>query len=185
MFDVVLVAELIINWTNNTLVSGMRNDPYGIIDVRKDLGSADYITMTTVGATVSQLLEWHRLLVISLQWRHNEPHGVSNHQPHESLLNRLFRRRSDKTSKLRVTGLCVGNSPVTGEFPAQRASNAERFSIWWRHHVFQRSTVATIYSAMKRLNKWKCLIWRKHTTCKSANGTQYTHASVVNDTHDS
>ena len=44
------------------------------------------------------------------------------------------RRRSKKTSKLRVTGLCVGNLPVTGEFPAQRASNAENVSIWWRHH---------------------------------------------------
>ena len=40
-----------------------------------------------------------------------------------------------KTSKLRVTGLCVWNSPVTGEFPAQMASNAENVSIWWRHHV--------------------------------------------------
>ena len=39
-----------------------------------------------------------------------------------------------KTSKLRVTGLCAGNSPVTGEFPAQMASNAEIVSIWWRHH---------------------------------------------------
>ena len=29
--------------------------------------------------------------------------------------------------------LCAGNSPVTGEFPAQRASNAENVSIWWRH----------------------------------------------------
>ena len=38
------------------------------------------------------------------------------------------------TSKLRVTGLCARNSPVTGEFPAQRASNAENISIWWRHH---------------------------------------------------
>ena len=44
------------------------------------------------------------------------------------------RRRSKKTSKFRVTGLCVGNSPGTGEFPAQRASNAENVSIWWRHH---------------------------------------------------
>ena len=35
------------------------------------------------------------------------------------------RRRSKKASKLRVTGLCVGNSPVTGEFPTQRANNAE------------------------------------------------------------
>ena len=30
-----------------------------------------------------------------------------------------------KTSKLRVTRLCAGNSPVTIEFPAQRASNVE------------------------------------------------------------
>ena len=51
------------------------------------------------------------------------------------MLNRLSRRRSEKASKLRVTGLCAGNSPVTGEFPAQRASNAENVSIWWRHHV--------------------------------------------------
>ena len=36
---------------------------------------------------------------------------VSYHQPHGCLLNRLFRPRSKKTSKLRVTGLCVGNSP--------------------------------------------------------------------------
>ena len=70
----------------------------------------------------------------ALQWRHNERLGVSNHQPHDSLFNRLFRRRSEKTPKLRVTGLCGGKSPVTGEFPAQRASNAENVSIWWRHH---------------------------------------------------
>ena len=44
------------------------------------------------------------------------------------------RRRLKKTSKLRVTGLCEGNSPGTGEFPAQMASNTENVSIWWRHH---------------------------------------------------
>ena len=70
-----------------------------------------------------------------LHWRHNEHHSVSNHQPHDCSLNRLFRRRSKKTSKLRVTGLCAGNSPVSGEFPAQKASNAENVSIWWRHHA--------------------------------------------------
>ena len=41
-----------------------------------------------------------------------------------------------KKSKPRVTGLCAGNSPGTGEFPAQKASNAENVSIWWRHHVY-------------------------------------------------
>ena len=80
-----------------------------------------------------------------LQWRHIGRDSVSNHQPHDCLLNRLFRRRSKKTSKLRVTGLCAGNSPVTGEFPAQRDSNAEIVSIWWRHHVFlpQNSDLST------------------------------------------
>ena len=50
-----------------------------------------------------------------------------------------------KTSKLRVTDLCVGNSPVTGEFPAQMASNAENVSIWWRHHV----KAQTMFIALK------------------------------------
>ena len=71
----------------------------------------------------------------ALQWRHNGRDSVSNHQPHECLLNRLFRPRSKTTSKLRVTGPCVGNSPGTGEFPAQMTSNAENVSIWWRHHA--------------------------------------------------
>ena len=50
------------------------------------------------------------------------------------------RRKSKKTSnsKLRVTGLCAGNSPATGEFPAQRTSNAENVSIWWRQSCILR-----------------------------------------------
>ena len=73
-----------------------------------------------------------------LLWRQNGRDGVSNHQPHVHLLNRSFRRRSKKTAKLGVTDLCEGNSPVTGEFPAQVASNAENASIWWRHHILTR-----------------------------------------------
>ena len=73
---------------------------------------------------------------ILLQWRHNDLDGVSNHQPHDCLLKRLFTHRSKKTSKLRVTGLCVGNSPVAGELSTQRATNADNASIWWRHHNY-------------------------------------------------
>ena len=66
-------------------------------------------------------------------------------------LNCLFERRSKKkTSNLRVTGLCAGKSPGTGEFPAQRASNAENASSWWRHHVnvnfYQESLFAELKS---------------------------------------
>ena len=42
---------------------------------------------------------------------------------------------SKKTSKLHATGLCGGNSQLTGEFPAQRASSEENVFILWRHHV--------------------------------------------------
>ena len=80
--------------------------------------------------------QWQKSHTSALRWRHNELDGVSDHQPHDCLLNRLFGRRSKKTSKLRVTGLCVGNLPGTGEFPAKMASNAENVSIWWRHHGF-------------------------------------------------
>ena len=57
----------------------------------------------------------------TLHWRHNWRDGVSNHHTRDCLLNRYAGADQRKKSKLRVTGLCVGNSPVTGEFPAQMA----------------------------------------------------------------
>ena len=80
----------------------------------------------------------------TLQWRHNGCDGISIHQPPDCLLNRLFRCRSKKTSKLRITGLCAGNSPITGEFPSQWASNAEDVSIWWRHHGIEAYSYCAI-----------------------------------------
>ena len=53
--------------------------------------------------------------ISNLLWAHdndvimNERYGVSNHQPHDCLLHCLYRHRSKKTSKLRVSGLCAGN----------------------------------------------------------------------------
>ena len=66
-------------------------------------------TRTSSASTVI-LFKLTRFLY-TLRWRHNDHDGVSNHQPRGCLLNRLFKRRSKKTSKLRVTGLCAGNSP--------------------------------------------------------------------------
>ena len=90
--------------------------------------------MNMIHTFICSVVLWYRSLY-SLQWCHNGRDGVSNHQPHACLLNRLLRRRSKKTTKARVTGFCLGNSPVTGEFPTQMASNAKNVSIWWRHHV--------------------------------------------------
>ena len=102
--------------------------------------------VSTIVSTIKNhvLTHWGRAKHIcsgklSYRWsswrRHNGCYSVSNHQPHGCLLNRLFRRRSKKTPKLCVTGLCAANSPGTGEFPAQMHSNAENVSIWWRNHV--------------------------------------------------
>ena len=89
----------------------------------------------------------------SLQWRHNGHDSVSNHQHHDCLLNRSFRCRSKRTSKL--TGHCAGNSPGTGEFPAQMASNAENVSIWRRHHVKQSSFLLVEVAAdLHSLTHW-------------------------------
>ena len=100
--------------------------------------------------TVSKYMKAH--LWRTLQWRHKGRDSVSNHQPRDCLLNRLFRRRSKKTSKHPVIGLCAGNSPLTGEFPAQMASDAENASIWWPQHV------RIPYTYMDDLERWVWLL---------------------------
>ena len=93
------------------------------------------------------------ILITACWWRHNERDGLSNHQPHDCLLNRLFRRRSKKTPKPHVTGLYAGIHRW------QMASNAENVSIWWRHHVEnillkkEASHMATISKASPSLNE--------------------------------
>ena len=106
--------------------------------------------------------------IISLQWGHNGRYSVSNHQPHDCLLNHLFRRRSNKTSKFRVTGLCAGNSTLTGEFPAHKwPVTRKKVSIWWRHHGsmrFHKSCISKL--------SW---IWGTHGKWNSTDNNEYNH----------
>ena len=76
----------------------------------------------------------------TLQWRHNERDGVSNHQPYDCLLSRLFRRKSKKPPKLHVTGLCA----VTVELMVTRSGlnhaprRGQRCSVkltTWQHPI--------------------------------------------------
>ena len=89
-----------------------------------------------------------KLVCDPLQWCHNEHNDISNHQRPNCLVKCLFRHRSKKTSKLGATGLCEGNSLVTGEFPVQRASNMENASIWWRHHAVTRRYGDSFYCGL-------------------------------------
>ena len=122
-----------INWGTCALLTSLY---YVVYHASWQMGAQKFIIMLPRGqytCTPSYGQE-----IIPLQWCHNGRDGVSNHQPHVCLLNCIFRRRSKKASKFRATGLCEGNSPVTGEIPAQRASNAENVSICWRHHATLR-----------------------------------------------
>ena len=76
-----------------------------------------------------------------LQWRHNEHDGVSNHQPHDCLFNRLLKAHPKEDIKAprhwTLWGELTGDRwrgihrwPVNS--PHKRASNAD----WWRHHTF-------------------------------------------------
>ena len=108
--------------------------------------------MTVVGLLCwypSILVKWMHLSwrypIFALLWPHIEHDGISDHRRLDCLFNRLFRRKSQKTSKLRAIGLCEGNSPVTGEFRAQRASDGENVSIWWRHYEMSCNDLAKWY----------------------------------------
>ena len=99
--------------------------------VRPYLSFVETVTVTTT---------WAR-------WRLKSPASPLFTQP-------FIQAQIKETSKLRVTGLFVGNSPVTGEFPAQMASNAENVSIWWRHHGYP----ANIRTLKTRATN--CFCWR-------------------------
>ena len=116
---------------------------------------------------------------VVLQWRHNGRGSVSNHQPHDCLLNRLIRRRSKKKSKPRVTGLCAGSSSVTGEFPAQSASNAENVSIWWRHHGLKTVPAFCFGWTLS----FVILDWELCITEKSTNNTFFVCSDNINLVH--
>ena len=90
----------------------------------------------------------------SLQWRHNEHGDVSNHRRLDCLLSYLFRRRSKKTPKHRVAGLCEGNSVVTGGFPSQRAFDdvIMRILPFWKNKTKQKQQNKQLETLLLNLN---------------------------------
>ena len=80
----------------------------------------------------------------------------------------IYSGADQRTSKLHVTVLCVGNSPVTGEFPTQMASNAENVSIWWRHHDSFSDDLLLWFrggdylKSVKKCLHWDILLFQKY-----------------------
>ena len=120
----------------------------------------------------------------TLHWRHNERNDVSNHQRLDYLLTYLFRRRSKKISKLRVTGLFEGNLPVTGYTPAQRVSNAENVSIWWRHHIFYNWKQSdNLYSGNKYVSPFTMSHYKRHIKIQCKQNTRSIYIYIYRRIH--
>ena len=120
---------------------------------------------------LAPFLRWCQLILTGFPKISIDEHDcVSNHQRFDCLLNRLFRPRSNKTSKLRVAGLCVGNSPETGAFPAQMASNAVNVSIWWCHRaVASRYKHTTARKTFPLQPAHWMLEWGRYSLCSNKN----------------
>ena len=159
------LVKIIVDWALGNIYQ--RNLNQNTKDLKNHLKMSGKWRLYCLGLNVLMFSRWQcstlpmitkqstcRLFRYTLRWRHNGRDGVSNHQPRHCLLNSLFGRSSKKTSKFRVTGLCAGNSPGTGEFPAQMASNAEYVSIWWRHHE--------IGCCQRPVSISRCRLSRKH-----------------------
>ena len=107
---------------------------------------------------------------MSLQWHHNEHHGVSNHQRLESFVNRWLRLRSNKANLrdlIAATGLVI---------LLKLDSNRRFFSpcdleIWWMTPKYNRTPLRCYFKLFASLRShwwiktgvtvWKCLIWVK------------------------
>ena len=93
--------------------------------------------------------------------------GVSN--VYSTVCSDVDQRKHQSSASLAFVG---GNSPVTGEFPAQRDSNAENVFIWWRHHglMFSKrlphdaSIQALLQPVENRRAKAYVTMWQINTT---------------------
>ena len=122
------LQEILI-WPNIHVIKAMIK-----LFIRESALLIQFQTHTLVKKRVHKTLYFQQ----TLQWRHNKRNGASNRRRLDCLLNRLLRRRWKKTSKLRVTGLCERNSPVTGEFTSRRTSFHLMTSSW------KKITIGTI-----------------------------------------
>ena len=111
------------------------------------------------------------LAKLPLQCHYNERDGVSIHRRLDCLINRLFKQRSKKTSKFRVTGLCEGihrwpvNSPRKGQ---QRGKRCHLMTSWCGTASYNLENKA---GGLQQISRywflWLCYCWSYSLTKNS------------------
>ena len=99
-----------------------------------------------------------------VQWRHMKV--IAFHITENSSVSQQFVRANNKGHTETFSALlvhCDENLSVTGGgSPAQRSSNAENFSITWRHHGYQAALTSSpsIVAVLITLISWQfCMEW--------------------------
>ena len=82
---------------------------YSGLHVSISIAVSEMVTAICIIHWWASLCHWY-----SLQWRHNERDGVSNYQPHDCLLNRLFKAQIKENLK------APRHWPFCGEFTSDR-----------------------------------------------------------------
>ena len=106
------------------------------------VNSFEYVFADQTSLKMADEISWYLVALNTLQWRGNGRNGVSNRQPHDCLLNRLFRRRTKKTSKLRVTGLCAGIHRWPVKFPHKGPATRKCFYLMtssWNSYNYNKT----------------------------------------------
>ena len=82
------------------------------------------------------LLEISTHLIINVHYNDVIMNVMASQFPAARLFIQAFVQAHIKANiKAQVHWPLCGNTPVTGEYPTQRTSNAENISVWWRQHV--------------------------------------------------
>ena len=127
------------------------------------LKKKSYIVRPSLSGMLNHITSHHLSQPFPLQWRNNDHDSVSNHQPHGCLLNHLFRRRSKKTSKLRVTGLYVGNSPGPVNSPHKGPVTRKMFPFDDVIMIFENRSISSVCLL------WCVSSWAEMITCQHWN----------------
>ena len=141
-----LVCVWINGWVNNREAGDLRRyraqfdvsvmwvlglKQYGLPESQSTMrSSAPYVLILWTDERKKQYIESLQSTTVTswwARWRLKSPASRWLAQP-------FVQAQFNENTKVRVTGPCEGNLPVTSEFPSQRASNAEHVFIWWRHH---------------------------------------------------
>ena len=137
--------------------------------VKKPWHVSCHITSDYTVYQIIEILNDSNQTPFTLLWHHNGRDGISNHQHHDCLINRISRRRSKKTSNLRVTGLCEGNSPVSGEFAHKRSviRSFDAVIMTYCGPSFENLQVPQRFSRKPYYNIWPlmlpCVIFKLYT----------------------